>query len=38
MEPHAELPEISILKKTHKKFTSANPVLKVDEICPYIAP
>ena len=37
MEPHAKLQVISILKKSHKNFTSTNPGLKVDQIYPYIA-
>ena len=37
MEPHAKLQVLSILKKSHKNFTSTNPGLKVDQIYPYIA-
>ena len=37
MEPHAKLQVISILKKSHKNFTSTNLGLKVDRIYPYIA-
>ena len=37
MEPHAKLQVISILKKSHKNFTSANPGLKVDQIYLYLA-
>ena len=32
MESHAKLQVMSILKKSHKNFTSANPGLKVDQI------
>ena len=37
MEPHAKLQVMSILKKSHKNFTSTNPGLKVDQIYPYLA-
>ena len=37
MEAHAKLQVISILKNSHKNFTSTNPGLKVDQTYPYIA-
>ena len=37
MESHAKSQVISILKKSHKNFTSTNPGLKVDQIYPYLA-
>ena len=37
MEPHAKLQVMSILKKSHKNFTSTNPGLKVDQIYAYLA-
>ena len=37
MESHAKVQVISILKKSHKNFTSTNTGLKVDRVYPYIA-
>ena len=37
MEPHEKLKVISVLKKSHKNFTSTDLGLTVDQIYPYIA-